>query len=315
MDKREEPELLAHKGRIHESLGVRLFKPTPERFDPTNASARELLLHGYPARPDVQLHPTLHEQWKHMLSQPISIIEPQFGLMAHKADWSHLRYGLPAGNGWSGGIVFSAKGDTVTFVSGQWSVPHPVSPKPGDCICAEWVGIDGANGDPNGNDSYDILQAGTTQMIVTTVVPLIFSFAWFEWFPAAPVAITNLEVSPGDTMYCAICVYSPTEAGIHMLNVTTRIGTSFVKTAPPNNQLVGNCAEWILEDPVSSNMNLARFGDVYFDNCVAGTEAGALLPGGTGRMENMYDINGHGISIPYGENDLLIRVEYADQSP
>lgn len=312
----EKPELWAKKKQIHKELGVRLFKPAPEGFDPMDAGARELLVYGYPARPDARLHPELHEHWKHMMSQAISIIEPQFGVLAHKGDWSHLQYGLPAGNGWSGSVVFAASGDTVTFVSGQWTVPHPIRPKPGDCICAEWVGIDGANGDPNGNNSTDILQAGTTQMVVNTVAgPRLLSFAWFEWFPANPVPITNLQVSPGDTMYCAICVYSPTEAGVHMLNVTSRVGTAFVKTAPPNNQLVGNCAEWILEAPTSSNMNLARYGDVYFDNCIAGTGAGALLPGGTGRMERMIDINGLGISVSYAENDLLIRVEYADQSP
>jgi len=204
----------------------------------------------------------------------------------------------------------------VTFVSGQWTVPHVVAPKPGNCICATWIGIDGANDDPNGNDSYDILQAGTTQMIVTLLgAPLYLSFAWFEWYPAYPVGITNLPVSPGDIMYCAICVYSPTEAGIHLLNVTRGVLTSFAKTAPKNVQLVGNCAEWIVEDPTSSNMNLARYADVYFDNCVAGTQNGALLLAGAGSLLNMYDVNGHNISIPQAETDLLIKVQYTDASP
>lgn len=283
---REKPDLGVDKTQKRQLPGVRLFKRAPEGFDPIKASARELLVHGYPARPDARIHPELHEYWKHVMSQPISIIHPQFKALKHKGDWSDLRYGLPSGNGWSGSIVFAARDDTVTFVSGQWTVPHPIQPKPGDCICAQWIGIDGAPDDPNANDSYDILQTGTTQMVVDTVAgALNFSFAWFEWFPADPETITNLEVSPGDTMCATICVYSPTEAGIYLLNVTTGIGTSFVKTAPPNNQLVGNCAEWIVEDPVSSSMNLARYGDVYFDNCFAGTAAGALLFAGTGRLD------------------------------
>ena len=59
---------------------------------------------------------------------------------------------------------------------------------------------------------------------------------------------------------------------------------------------------------------LARFGDVYFDNCVAGTQGGKLLPGGTGRLDPMYDVHAN-IAVPSAENDWLIKVEYTDKSP
>jgi len=85
--------------RIHEALGVRLFKPAPEGFDPVEASARELLVHGFPARPDAQLHPELHEQWERIMSRPMAIIEPQFAVMKDKGHGPGHAYGLPAGNG------------------------------------------------------------------------------------------------------------------------------------------------------------------------------------------------------------------------
>jgi hypothetical protein len=136
-----------------------------------------------------------------------------------------------------------------------------------------------------------------------------------EWYPGPAIEVTNLKVSAGDTMYCVICVYSPTEAGIRLLNITTGIGTSFPKTAPGTVRLVGNCAEWVVEDPVAANINLGRFGDVYFDECVAGTQGGHLLTAGTGTLLPMYDVNGHNIATPEAETDLLFRIRYTDAAP
>jgi hypothetical protein len=205
----------------------------------------------------------------------------------------------------------------MTFVAGEWTVPNIAAPKPGECICAQWVGIDGANSAPDLDwDSGDILQAGTTQMIIPVLGTQVhLSFAWFEWYPEQPMNISNFAVSPGDMMLCTICVYSPTEAGVHLFNLTSGIQTSFVKTAPGTVQLLGNCAEWIVEDPTSLEWPLGRYGSVYFDSCVAGTQGGKLLLGGTGRLDNMYDTNGRNISVAYAENDLLVRVDYTDRSP
>lgn len=312
----ERVEAAREQKRIREALGVRPFTPAPEGFDPLQASARELLVHGYPGRPDARLHTKLHERWEELASRPITVVEPRFVVMEHKGGWSRERYGLPAGSGWAGSVQFSAKDDPVTFVSGQWTVPHIVAPTPGDCICAQWIGIDGANDAPIEWDSGDILQAGTTQAIALVgFVSVERTFAWVEWYPELPATIANFPVSEGDVMQCTICVYSPTEAGVHLFNMTSGAYTAFVKNAASNVQLIGNCAEWIVEDPTSLGWNLARYGDVYFDNCVAGTQGGKLLLAGTGRLDEMYDTNGRTISMPYAENDLLVKVEYTDRSP
>jgi hypothetical protein len=296
--------------QINDLIGVRLFKPAPEGFNAITASPRELMVYGYPARPDAKLHPRVHELWTRMMSRPMRVIEPQFAVMTDKAHGPR-QYGLPAGTGWSGSNVFAAKGDAVAFVIGQWTVPHIVAPAPGDCICANWIGIDGAT-----DDSTDILQCGTTQMIVTPgpLFPFLheyLSFAWFEWYPAPPVTITNFAVSPGDTVICSICVNSPTEAVIHLMNVTTNIATVFIKTAPANVTLGGVSAEWILEAPIDSNMNLAQYGDVYFDSCFAGTTNGVLFLGGAGALFSMEDTAGNFISTPSRETDELFKLQYS----
>jgi hypothetical protein len=305
-------EVEVARERINEVLGIRRFTAAPEGFDPLAAGPRELLVHGYPARPDPQQDPDLHERWSRMLARQTKRVDPEFALLTDQSRGSRHVYGLPAGNGWGGSIAFAGKGNSVTFVSGQWTVPHITEPKPGDCICACWLGIDGANDDPSGNDSYDILQTGTTQVILGGSY---YSFAWFEWYPGPSMRISNYPVFAGDTVVAVICVYSPSEAGIYLLNLTTGLGTSFTKVAPEKVKLVGNCAEWVIEDPVSSGLNLGRFGDVYFDACLAGTSSGEILMGGQGSLLPMYDTNGKNIAWPTAETDRLVRVQYVDHAP
>ncbi len=316
MSKSKREKLEAKQERFRKAHGLRRFKPAPKGFDPIAATDRKLLVHGYPARPDAERHPELLERWTQLVSRPWTVVEPQFATA--KGAWSDLRYELPVGTGWAGSTVFPGQGDTVKWINGQWTVPHVVAPGPGDCMCAEWIGIDGAYGGPSAH-SDDILQAGTTQWIVGGVPD---SFAWCEWWADPPVTITNLPVSPGDTMHCMICVLTPTEGGVHLWNITTGAATSFIKTpVNPNSgiRLVGNTAEWVLEDPVrdelASERYLAQFGDVYFDNCIAGTQNGELLVAGSGKLVTLQGIPDgasaiRNIAVPSIENDLLIKVEY-----
>ncbi len=68
-----------------------------------------------------------------------------------------------------------------------------------------------------------------------------------------------------------------------MLNVTTSVYTSFIKHAPAGTRLVGDCAEWVLESPSDGSLGeLPKYGEVYFDWCIAGTRDHRLLLGGDG---------------------------------
>ena len=99
---------------IHEALGVRLFKKPPEGFDPLQADDRELLVHGYPARPDKVKHPELHETWKNMVSRPLTIIEPQFALRTDKQHGTRNTIANDTSTNWSGAVSFAGKGDSAT---------------------------------------------------------------------------------------------------------------------------------------------------------------------------------------------------------
>ncbi len=293
---------------LHGTFGIRLFTPPPAGFDPIAASDRELLVHGYPARPDRRKQPDVHEGWCRVFAQPLTAIEPQF--LIRPASTPRPEGASKYGNSvWAGSSQFSSPGDAITWVTGEWTVPR-VTGVSG--ICATWIGIDGAPSSPSIEwDSTDILQAGTTQEVFGGLAYL--SYAWFEWYPDPWFTVSNFPVAPGDTVSCTICVYNPTEAVIHLVNLTSGVMTSFGKSPKGNFELLGNSAEWIVELP-DAGIPLARFGEVFFDGCVAGTAGGKLLFGGKGHLQSIYgfDSTGHSkpLAVASAENDLVVKVRY-----
>lgn len=347
--KRDQAEAAADQERIREELRVRLFEPAPEGFDPTDSNTEELLAHGYPARPDSQLHPEQYHHWKQTMSRPMAIIRPQFAVMPDGVRPAAAERILSSSN-WSGTVAVARDGDAVFTVFSEWTVPHVAPPHgQGSSECATWVGIDGGRavlssiegtrvaaravlGDPEGpppvgsfppNEvSTDILQAGTTQQVIvmsletpwgTRTFTFENTWAWWEWVPGPPVGITNLPVSPGDVMFCEIRALSATEARIFLLNETSGLATSFVHSAPDGTQLVGDCAEWILEkrniDVAGFPLELANYGRVYFDNCSAFTRRLQTLDLGTAEsLLFMIDNDGNDISVPTVVTNELMRV-------
>jgi Peptidase A4 family len=296
--------------------GIRLFTPPPAGFDPVRASDSELLAHGYPARPDSQQQPELHRHWTEMWSRPMTVITPQFDVMPEGPGGRRLRYANTVGTGWAGmSHAVPAGGDPVTFVTGQWTVPAVVPPQ-GDhglSACATWIGIDGIGG-----ASPDIVQTGTTQQIAYGGSQE--TFAWFEWYPAAACTISNLAVSPGDVMYGLISVYTSTEVAVYLGNMTTSKLVSFMKDATPEDPPVtGASAEWILECPQLKTdifTILTKFGDVYFDSCLAGTYGSGglqIVNGGSAFGLHMLG-NDDGaivdIAAPVSLNDRAFKVRY-----
>jgi Peptidase A4 family len=162
------------------------------------------------------------------------------------------------------------------------------------------------------------LQTGTTQQIIYG--GSTSTWAWFEWFPAKACTISNLAVSPGDVMYGLICIYTSAEAHIYLGNMTTGQLVSFVKDGSSEGlSVAGDSAEWILECPQDQNDDfylLTKFGDIYFDNCLAGTNGPhgpqTLFGGGYADliMEGAADDNVSPIAAPLSLNDRAFKVQY-----
>lgn len=309
------PSTLTSKG-----FRVKGFGALPEGFDPLTASARQLTAYRLPSRPDAKTEPRLAQLWERVVGRTRLWIAPEF---EHHENITHgpMRQGgtgrvtraklaqrlvsNATSSNWSGAAVFAPANKPYRFVGGQWTVPSPNAPSDGTYYASEWVGIDGWN-------SSDVLQAGTeTQITRILFVTAKQVYAWWEWFPAGEVKISNLPVSPGDVMYCLICADSTTHATVSLSNQSTGVGTRFDITAPSRTALTGNVAEWIVERPTvnGSVANLTDYAACYFDECITGGSlnvddlAAASLITMTGAG------NAH-LSEPVKENNSVVKVNW-----
>jgi hypothetical protein len=301
-------------------LGVRLFTPPPADFDPLTADQRELLVHGFPARPDQDSQRVLYAQWKRRVSRRHTRIEPVFVRNTDKVHGpmrgpsAEAELAGPAGShranatstNWSGSAVFAASGDSFKWVEGEWTVADPSDPKGGKTsyYSSSWVGIDGWG-------SPDVLQAGTESSLVNGTKKV---YAWWEWYPDFEVAIANFPVSAGDTMFCLICATSSTTASIWLTNDSTDQQVSFAVTAPAGTVLHGNCAEWIVETPTvgGSPTTLPDYGVVYFDDAQAMANTAGWVGGNTGTPITLINSAGTALSTPTLEKAELLKLTYND---
>jgi hypothetical protein len=312
--------------KLSKGFKVRTYAPVPEGFDPRTATDRQLLRYGFPRRPHARAEADWRARWDKAFVRPVKWIVPEFreikgrsnGRMRPSGRKKAARRGAAAvanatsGN-WSGAVNFSAAGSPYKWVAGQWTVPNPHAPSSGAYYASEWVGIDGWN-------SADVLQAGTeTQITQVLWFHVTNVYTWWEWFPSGEVAITNLPVSPGDIMYCLICVNSTSSATVYFSNQSTNVGTSFTITAPSGTTLVGNCAEWIVERPTvgGSTAALTDYAAVYFDECIAGwvgNNTNGLDDLGGATTVTMTGTGGASLSVPTVENNRVLKLTWRKSS-
>ena len=309
-----------HITKTSKGFTIRTYELPPPEFDPLAATPRLLLHHGFPSRPNEKTEPKLRQTWDKALSRPRTWITPIFREIEGKTHGPAIRPGSTrtgvttskgitnaTSSNWSGSVVFAPSKRSFGWVAGQWTVPNPHAPAFGIYYASEWVGIDGWG-------SNDVLQAGTETEIVNVIFSIKQVYVWWEWFPSGEVAISNFSVSPGDIMYCLICVNSTTTATIYLTNQSSGVSTSFSITAPRGTTLVGNSAEWIVERPTvnGSLTNLTDTKAVYFDEGIAGL-AGTpftIVDLGSGTAVTMTGNNNASLSVPTLETSRLMKVNW-----
>jgi peptidase A4-like protein len=322
-DRTSPPEAVVPASLTRLGFKIRAVDPLPEGFDPLRATDRQLRVYRLPRRPDAKKEPELRSLWDRTVSRTKLLITPEFehhenithgpargaGGRAVSARLARREVSNATSSNWSGAASFSPAGKPYGFVGGQWTVPSPNSTADGAYYASEWVGIDGWN-------SNDVLQAGTeTQITKVLFFRSTQVYAWWEWFPAGEVRISNLPASAGDVMYCLICADTASHATVYFSNQSQGVGTSFEITAPSGTALTGNVAEWIVERPTvnGSVANLTDYAACYFDECIAG---------GAGNVDNlsgaslitMTGTGGANLSEPAQENDRVVKLNWRKSS-
>jgi peptidase A4-like protein len=312
--------------------GVTTIDAPPEGFDPINASDEELAYHGFPPRPDPNAESVKFERWKKMVTTPGKRIVPilrqtnVFHGTAQRVKAPNVESDLSGftskalvsaiAKNWSGYVVPSGN-TTVNTVVTQLTVPRALQP-PGTCTGgwlsgSAWDGIDGWS-------SQDVLQAGVEFDAFCQGNNVSGNYyAWYEWYPAAAILITNFPVGPGDDLLIIVVPNSPTQATVQMVNNNTLQFTQPIKfTAPAGVSLVGDSAEWAVERPLIGGAggpltSLDEFASVVFWNAAAGTKAGTQLDMGSSSALpiSMGDANGARIAFPemLGDESFVVHNE------
>lgn len=281
-------------------------------FDPLTASPSDLARFGLPRRPE---DPKLLARYRSVFTRlkgKIRYIEPAFKVDTTKTTHTQpakATAGTETSGNWSGGVVYAPKGQSFTWVQGDWVCPNVYAPTQNQAYYnVSWIGIDG-------DGSGDVCQAGMVCEVTNNSRAIN---PWHEWFPSSWVNITNLSILPGDMISMLICTggAGSTSASIYFANVSSGLATSYTITAPTGTKLVGNSAEWIVETP-GINGQLAQmpdYGEVFFSNCQAGLTDGSTVAGGTGNNINLAQ-GGKTVSTGTLITPTIIQCQYAGAEP
>jgi hypothetical protein len=287
---------------LSNGIKVRTFAP-PADFDPLTADDDTLLRNGFPARPAEGPQLDRFTQVLKQLSGRLHYIQPTLQVNADRfhgprRGLGQAQAGTDTSTSWSGGVVFAPRGQSFSWVQGDWTIPNVAAPTENQWYySASWIGIDGYGG-------RDVCQAGIACEAYRTSSGTVARnmFPWLEWAPAAEVQITNFPVDYGDFITAIVCAGpapDATNAAVYFTNRTTGAYTSLNFTAPAGTFLEGNCAEWIVEAPLVDGQQsaMADYGQVSFTSCQAYLGATrTTVDAGTGTSINMVDSNNTTVS-------------------
>ncbi len=297
-------------GRVGGS--IKTYPLPPDGFDPRTAQPRELRRYGLPQRPDAASRPELAARWDEIFSRKLTYIVPSFQpieeLLPGIEPRGHLGPELVTVTHpfWSGCVVHATPGQTFTWVQGEWSVPDvgpPISGQ-GSWYSFAWIGIDG---------TADVTQIGTVQYVSADANGKLSKgcYAVYEWWPQNWTAINNFPVNFGDAVLGLICLQSPTDAYVNLVNLTMRVRTGFDITPPAGTMSAENQIEWVFERPGvgGASPQLPNFGEIYFDSAMGGRGLDYLADAGTDTVINMVQ-NNVTVATTTVETPTLLKIAY-----
>lgn len=271
---------------LDSGISIHTFAPPPSGFDPRKASARDLAGLGLPARPD---DPRLLAHWEQAFARPITMVEPRFRKLERARRRLPPALAVPAlpalppptRTNYIGGATATstaAQGD-VRWIEGTFVLPDtylPLGAASSEYPFSTWIGI-------FGDDSASSLLAGWESYVYWSGHDVQrSSYVWWAWYPGETQYVSNFPAQPGDTLGCVVCLDlgSHVRARLTFNNISTSQATTFAVTAPAGYELTGNTAGWLVNNDVVDFEGpfIARFGEMYVDECNAGTtESPAIL--------------------------------------
>jgi hypothetical protein len=302
---------------------IRTFTLPPEGFDPLTASASQLAVYGFPARPEDPAQLAAFVSHYSRMKGRLRYIEPTFTLHPSLRP-PKPSGGIPGEAGgsvtfWSGAVVYAPSGQSFKWLQAEWVVPNvstfvgsnTIGSTQNPYVEVAWIGL--------GNSS--LLQAGSGASISPGGQPSFF--LWHEWTPPGWVTINNLPVNGGDLITVVICTPSgagSTTSTVYFTNNTQALQTSYTLSFPVGSgdptSFLGDQAEWIVERPsVKGGLAiLPNYGQLFFSSCNAvltnGTVVNAGTTGGNNGSINMVTTNGILLSTGTIVTPTIVQCQY-----
>ena len=157
--------------------------------------------------------------------------------------------------------LVAPKVNSVSKVSGQWTIPRLHKSETRETYSSVWVGIDGYS-------NTTVEQIGTAQEWYNDKQ---HTYAWIELYPAYPYEIASFPTHVGDRIAASVT----SKKGSHVFTLTihnkTRNRTATITTYQPD--ALCQSADWIVEAPSSDTntavLPLAKFSKITMSHCFA----------------------------------------------
>jgi hypothetical protein len=267
------------------------IKPPADGTDLLRATDDVLHRHGLPHRPDPGALPNAARAWLRVMRRIKRFEVPQL-TVRHDLIFRPLRRKQAAGadvtSNWGGLVMNDAPPYQRAW--GSWTIPEIQIPPNGtfpSYSCALWVGLGGYENDDN------LLQSGTAQAVGADGSGECF--AWYEWYPAAPIMLSGINVEAGHTVAVFIGQYDDGSGRglVGLANLVTGIAIPMTivplpavdacgnAVSPPIKAPSGLSAEWVVERPdmgcggPEHYAELPDFGEVNFTHAAAVSGAGS----------------------------------------
>jgi hypothetical protein len=160
---------------------------------------------------------------------------------------------------WSGYAALAGKGDKLTSVSAEFTVPSVnCANSSAGAYTGEWIGLDGFS-------SATVEQEGVEAYCASTTSTPEYE-AWYEMYPSAAVAFTG-AINPGDAIRLSTGRYKTGDSYLlTLLDFTTGAGFSTTQACPSGSSCLASSAEAIMEAPSDATgiLPLADYGEMTF---------------------------------------------------
>jgi len=184
-----------------------------------------------------------------------------------------------------------------TSVTGTFSVPSLSSGMTGTDRMAEWVGIDGGNGDGS------LIQAGLNETPISNNPGQFTIQPWWEILPATETYIPSVQIQPGDDVTVTIRQFAGTNWAITLSDDTN--GESF--TTDQTFTGSATTAEWIVEAltvngqivPLAPYSPVVDFSSLGFAGTSASLEEMLMIQNGS-QVATPSATSPSGFSVAYG---------------